>query len=85
MLIFVDHKSRMKSVIPVKAKSDNGATFNSMVSSFGVHKTKYSCRVYSDGCGSMVNDKSCAVKTDIDHAYVPPHQQSLNEAEKVAD
>ena len=33
----------------------------------------------------MVHVKSCAVKTGIDHAYVPPHQQSLNEAEKVAD
>ena len=24
-------------------------------------------------------------KLGIDHAYIPPHQQSLNEAEKVAD
>ena len=72
VLLFVDHKSGMKSAIPVKGKSDNGAAFNSMVSSVGIHKTNYSCRVYSDRCGSMVRVKSCAVKMGIDHAYAPP-------------
>ena len=33
----------------------------------------------------MVHVKSCAVKMGIDHAYLPLHQQSLNEAEKVID
>ena len=78
MLIFVDHKYRIKSVVPVKAKSDNGAAFNSMVSSFGIHKANYSCRGYSDGCCSMAHVKSRVVKMGVDHAYVPPHQQSLN-------
>ena len=85
VLLFVDHKSRMKAVAEVKAKSDNGTAYNGMVSSFGIHKVNYSCRVYSDGCGSMVHVKQCATKMGIDHAYVPPHQQSLNEAEKVVD
>ena len=33
----------------------------------------------------MVHIKTCALKMGIDHAYVPPHQQSLNESEKVVD
>lgn len=33
----------------------------------------------------MVHVEDSASKVGIDHAYTPPHQQSLNEAEKVAD
>ena len=51
----------------------------------GIHKLPYSCRVYSDGCGSMNHVASMASMLSIDHQFIPPHQQSLNEVEKVAD
>jgi hypothetical protein len=51
----------------------------------GAHKLDYPCRVLSDSCGSMAHVKTMATRIGIDHAYIPPHQQSLNEAEKVAD
>jgi hypothetical protein len=33
----------------------------------------------------MVHVEDAAEKCGVDHAYIPPHQQSLNEAVKVAD
>jgi hypothetical protein len=33
----------------------------------------------------MAHVKTIATRMGIDHAYIPPHQQSLDEAEKVAD
>ena len=51
----------------------------------GVHLLPYHCRVWSDGCGAIVHVAEAAVRLGIDHAYVPPHEQSLNEAEKVCD
>ena len=81
----MDVKSRMKAAIEIKSKKLNGTAFRQIVSPNGVHKVQYSCRVYSDGCGSTVHVKHVAINMGIDHAYVPPHQQSLNEAEKLAD
>mgnify|MGYP001488037148 CR=1 FL=1 len=51
----------------------------------GCHKLPYKCTVYSDGCGSMVHVEIAAVMMGLDHAYIPPHEQSLNEAERIAD
>ena len=52
-----------------------------------VECTKWSitARVFSDGCGSMHHVKTVAKQLGIDHQFIPPHQQSLNEAEKVCD
>ena len=66
-------------------RNNNGRAFLQIVVKNGIHKLSCPCRVYSDGCGSMVHAKEDAVKVGIDHAYIPPHQQSLNEAEKVCD
>ena len=52
---------------------------------FGVHKLDYKCTVYTDGCGSMAHVKDAAIRLGIDHVYFPPYEQSMNEAEKVAD
>lgn len=83
--IFVDYKSRAKFKFDVITKRNNGAAFSRVVAMNGVHKLPYKCRVMTDGCGSMVHVAEAAARMGIDHAYVPPHQQSLNEAEKVAD
>ena len=49
----------------------------------GVHKLAYHCRIISDGCGSMAHVEAAACLAGIDHAYTPPHEASLNEAEKI--
>ena len=51
----------------------------------GVHKLPYSCRIWTDGCGSMAHVKDAAIRLGIDHAYTPPREPSLNEAEKVCN
>ena len=84
-LLFICCKSRFKMVIDVTSKKHNGQAFSRVVSAHGIHKVEYPCRVYTDGCGSMVHVMNSATKAGIDHAYIPPHEQSLNEAEKVAD
>ena len=84
-LLFICCKSRFKMVIDVTSKKHNGQAFSRIVSAHGIHKVEYPCRVYSDGCGSMIHVVQSATKAGIDHAYIPPHEQSLNEAEKVAD
>ena len=33
----------------------------------------------------MIHVKDAAEMCGVDHAYIPPHQQSLDEAKKVAD
>ena len=83
--VLIDMKSRAKFKIDVRRKSDNGRAFATIVSTNGVHKLPYQCTVYSDGCGSMEHVKSVASAMGINHQYIPPHEQSLNEAEKVCD
>ena len=84
-LIFICCKSRLKMAVSITSKTHNGKAFSRMIAHNGIHKVEYPCRVYSDGCGSMVHVVDAAVKAGVDHAYVPPRQQSLNEEEKVVD
>jgi hypothetical protein len=84
-LLFVDYKSRTKHKIDIRSKTENGSAFRRVAVREGMHKLPYTCRVYSDGCGSMKHVEDTAVLMGIDHQYIPPHQQSLNEAEKVCD
>ena len=51
----------------------------------GVHLLKYPRTVYSDGCGSMAHVRTTAIRLGINHIYIPPRAQSLNEAERIAD
>ena len=84
-LLFVDYKTRTKHKADLKAKTQNGEAFQRFVAIEGIHKLPYRCRVYTDGCGSMHYVKSKAIQLGIDHQFIPPRQQSLNEAEKVCD
>ena len=84
-LVFVDYKTRTKHKIDIKNKAHNGMAFKRIVAREGIHKLPYHCRVYTDGCGSMNHVRDAAVALGIDHQFIPPHQQSLNEAEKVCD
>ena len=45
----------------------------------------YKCTLYTDGCGSMNHACDTAIRMGLDHQFIPPHEQSLNEAENVCD
>ena len=79
-LLFICCKSRFKMVIDVSSKKHNVQVSSRIVSARGIHKVEYSCRVYSHECGSMVHVVQSATRAGVDHAYIPPHKQSLNEA-----
>ena len=83
--VLICYKSRAKFKVDVRRKSDNGDAFAKIISMNGVHKLPYSCIVYTDGCGSMSLVAETASRMGINHCYIPPYEQSLNEAEKVCD
>ena len=85
--VLVCYKTRAKAKfkVDITTKKHNGKAFRRLMALNGVHLLPYHCRVWSDGCGSMVHVVEAAVSLGIDHAYVPPHEQSLNETEKVCD
>ena len=85
VLVFIDYKTRAKFKIDITRKHENFDAFQEMIVTNGVHKLPYKCTVYHDGCGSMEHVARCARQLGIDHQPIPPHEQSLNEAEKVCD
>ena len=83
--IVIDYLTRAKFKCDIRSKTHNGKAFERVIALNGIHKLPYACRIMSDGCGSMAHVATTASQFGIDHQYIPPHQQSLNEAEKVAD
>ena len=63
----------------------NGSASRIIVAREGIHKLPHSCRVYTDGCGFTNHVRDAVSTLGTDHQFAPPHQQALNEAEKVAD
>ena len=51
----------------------------------GVHLLEYPRTVYTDGCGSMIPVRARAIRLGLNATQIPPHEQSLNEAERIAD
>ena len=82
-LVFYDVKSSTKDMVPLFAKLHNGRGFRDLMALYGVAKLPYKCTIYTDGCGSMAHVREVALSLGIDHQYIPPHEQSLNEAETV--
>jgi hypothetical protein len=81
----MDYYSQAKFKIDVAVKSHNGEAFQRIAVMNGIHKLHYPCRIWTDGCGSMVHVHEAACRLGIDHAYIPPRDPSLNEAEKVCN
>jgi len=81
--VLYDLKSTAKFKIDLFSRIENGKAFRSIMAANGVHKLPYSCRIYTDGCGSMKHVEMANNLMGIDHAFIPPHMQSLNEAEKI--
>ena len=67
------------------SKTQHGKSFESIMVENGVHNLDYNRTIYTDGCGSMQHVRSTAIRMGINHIFIPPHSQSLNEAERVAD
>ena len=84
-LIFIDYLSRAKCKVDLRSNTLNDLAFRRIISKLGVHTLPYPCRIFIDGCGSMAHVELAASLRGIDHQYIPPHQQSLNEAEKMAE
>ena len=78
-------KSRAKFKVDLMTKKHNGKAITRIIAMNGIHKLPYKCTVYTDGCGSMALVKDVCISFGIDHQYIPPYEQSLNEAEKVCD
>ena len=74
-----------KFAYDAKTHKSAGLCFQTHVSKHGIHKLPYPVTVYSDGCGSMNIMRDAAIRLGINHVFTPPHEQSLNEAEKVVD
>ncbi len=81
--LLIDLKSTAKFKVNITRKSENGLAFRQIVALNGIHKLPYPCTIYSDGCGSMVHVEQAAAMMRLNHVYIPPHEQSLNETEKV--
>ena len=67
------------------SKTQHGESFTKIMVQNGVHLLPYHCTVYRDGCGSMKHVENAAIRLGINCIAIPPYEQSLNEAERIAD
>jgi hypothetical protein len=67
------------------SKTQHGEAFTRIMVQNGVHLLPYHCTVYRDGCGSMKHVETAAIRLGINCIAIPPYEQSLNEAERIAD
>ena len=77
--ILLEYKSDAWFFKAETTKTQHGDSFRKIMVENGVHLLEYPRTVYTDGCGSM------AIKMGINYIAIPPHSQSLNEAERIAD
>ena len=80
-LVFVDLKTLAKHKVDLTSKAQNGRAAQHYFVMNGVHKLKYKCTIYTDGCGSMAHVAAAAIRMGIDHINIPPHDHALNLAE----
>ena len=83
--LLIDVKTQRKYVVKLERKISNHIAMSEIIAMTGAHKLPYSCTLYTDGCGSMKPVRQLVMKMGIAHIFIPPHMQSLNEAEKVVD
>ena len=83
--VLQDLKSDAWFVENVYDKKSHGEAFEKIMIKNGVHLLEYPRTIYTDGCGSMVHVCDTAVRIGINHISIPPREQSLNEAERIAD
>ena len=67
------------------SKTQHGDSFRKIMIENGVYLLGYPRTIYTDGCGSMVHVRDMAIRMGINYIAIPPHLQSLNEAERIAD
>ena len=66
-------------------KTAHGDSFRKIMIQNGAHLLDYTRTVYTDGCGSMRHVRDSAIQIGMNHIFIPPYTQSLNEAERIAD
>jgi hypothetical protein len=83
--VMVDLKSDAWFKIDETAKTQHGDSFQKIIINNQIHLLPYERTIYTDGCGSMRHVRDRAVTMGINHVFIPPYDQSLNEAERIAD
>ena len=83
--ILLDLASDAWFKVDATRKTSHPDSLQQIVIQNGIHLLTYPRTLYTDGCGSMklVRDKSIVL--GINHVFIPPYTQSLNEAERIAD
>ena len=86
-LIMIDVATLAIRIKQVDRKADNGKAFEALLAQEGISNLPYKCTVYADGCGSMkIIQKRCEdPRLNVHFESTPPHNQSLNEAEKICN
>ena len=83
--LLIDVRTQRKYVVKLKRKATNHEALLEILTVCGAHKLPYLCTLYTDGCGSMKPVREIAIRMGLNHMFVPPHTQSLNDSEKVVD
>ena len=83
--VLVDIHSNARFKEDASSKKDFPRCITKIIVENGIHLLPYDRTLYTDGCGSMVNVKNTVLQMGINHIFIPPHSQSLNEAEKICD
>jgi len=83
--ILLDLKSESWWKVDCTNKKDHPNALHHILVTNGVHLLPYTRTLFTDGCGSMAPVRTRAIKMGINAVRIPPHEQSLNEAERIAD
>ena len=83
--ILLDVKSDSWWKVDQTTKKQHPESLAKIIIENGVHLLDYPRTVYTDGCGSMIPVRARATRLGLNAVQIPPHEQSLNEAERIAD
>ena len=84
-LIILELKSDAWFKVDCQRKLQYGKAIRTLMIREGVHLLDYPRCCYTDGCGSMKHVEDNVIDLGINYNKIPPHSQSLNSAERIAD
>ena len=84
-LIILELKSNAWFKVDCQRKLQYGKAIRTLMICEGVHLLDYPRCCYTNGCGSMKHVEDNIIDLGINYNKIPPHSQSLNSAERIAD